>query len=292
MDSFIALIRELIELVNVRQRRRKDLFYEFIDPIYLKLGPIVDDYFEIFRSTYELLDKSGHIEWKEPIELMSSLREKTLTSRIEIREFSKALKNKYKDEHIAKFADSVVNFFYSTNVGVGLFDDKNDEVMDKNEKIRTNGFKTRKKLQDEYMGISPRIKEEISIYLRDYNLKLHTWELNKIINEQIDIIEYWLLKKAKWDYEMQFDTDSVTVKTVQLMDFFRLLQKASEDSFSDRLKYKDPKMGSLCLPPVIMVRERSYIKKFIKIVLNNLEGNWKSIALSHAEARIHLLRKI
>ncbi len=113
-EIFLKLIDKLIELINIRQKKKKDLFHDVIEPLFLQLQPVVDDYFLLFRQARSLIDDP-----KNPGEAAKELRqrrEELLRTRLQVRQLAEAIRENVSEPSIVEFAQNVDGFFFSTNL--------------------------------------------------------------------------------------------------------------------------------------------------------------------------------
>jgi hypothetical protein len=114
VEIFLKLIDQLIEIVNIRQKQKKELFYEVVEPLFNQLQPIVDDYFSLFRQARSLIDDP-----KIPGEGAKELRkrrEEMLRIRLQVRQLAVAIFENVSEKSIVEFAQNVDRFFFSTNL--------------------------------------------------------------------------------------------------------------------------------------------------------------------------------
>ena len=113
VDIFLKVVDRLISLLKERERNRRESFFDIVEPLYIAMLPVVDDYFKIF---WELRDitYSWDIGPETVAPVRSKLinrREKMYVERSRVISLAKALRQGSKDEEIKMFAEEVINFF-------------------------------------------------------------------------------------------------------------------------------------------------------------------------------------
>ena len=114
VGSFLKLLDASIELLKFGQHNREQLFKEIIEPLFVELQLVVDDYFALFRRTRDLALTPDGLE--QSISEIRGAREALLLQRIKVREWARVISQQYDDRKVKKFADKVVRFFYCTNI--------------------------------------------------------------------------------------------------------------------------------------------------------------------------------
>ena len=114
LDNLLGLIDRLIQLGKFRVEGRRRQFKEIVEPLFNELQPLVDDYFVLFRSSFDLVQKSPAHELQSAVEDIKANREKLLRARTQVVGLAKAIKEESKDQRLIDFAERIVNFFYMT----------------------------------------------------------------------------------------------------------------------------------------------------------------------------------
>ena len=116
---FISLLDRIINLVKQRSIRKQQFFDEIIDPLYLELQPVVDDYFHLFRESLQMVKNSNNYDdLNNAVEKIRQNRNHLLQTRIKVREMADTIKNEVKDEKVVNFANDILKFFNSSKVAV------------------------------------------------------------------------------------------------------------------------------------------------------------------------------
>lgn len=120
IESFLALISQITALVKVRRQNRRDLFSGIVEPLFFELQPLVDDYFKLFWSTREVVERStpseladAVVEIKEKREAMLHLRRKTVA-------MAEVVATEVRDKKTVVFAERVASFFFCSEVEEGV----------------------------------------------------------------------------------------------------------------------------------------------------------------------------
>jgi hypothetical protein len=120
LTLFLNLIDKIIALVKLRQSDRQQLFKEVVEPLFVQVQPVVDDYFAIFRSAQVSVTKakSRAALAKAVVEIRDN-REKMLHVRRQVRELAIQIREHVKDKHVVAFSNKVAHFFYSSEYVTG-----------------------------------------------------------------------------------------------------------------------------------------------------------------------------
>lgn len=113
VKSFLDLFDRILKIVKSQEESREKLFRNVVEPLFLELQPVVDDYFVLFRDARDSISSSPKGQEPEAFAEIKKNREALLIDRIRIREMSDALQQEIKDPKIRSFAGKITNFFYS-----------------------------------------------------------------------------------------------------------------------------------------------------------------------------------
>jgi hypothetical protein len=116
VETFWQLLDHSIDLIKSQKQSKADLFNNVIDPLFIELRPVVDDYFALFRRTKQKVINSNRENLWEAIAEVRENREALLQSRIKVREMAKIVSATYHDSKISSFANKILEFFYGTEI--------------------------------------------------------------------------------------------------------------------------------------------------------------------------------
>jgi len=111
-DTFIKLMDRIISQKNLKEKNKQQLFKEIIEPLFIELQPVVDNYFLLFRRAKQSIRESKGRVSRKSIREVREAREAMLVVRIKVRETANRISNEIADEEIANFASKVEKFFY------------------------------------------------------------------------------------------------------------------------------------------------------------------------------------
>lgn len=114
VDIFLKLVEQIIELIKLKHHNRQQFFKEIVEPLFIELQPVVDDYILLFRRARELASTGSTEDFNASLEEIRSAREKLLNRRIKVREMAFIVRSQYDDGRIKGFTDKVEQFFFST----------------------------------------------------------------------------------------------------------------------------------------------------------------------------------
>jgi hypothetical protein len=121
MDTLPFFVQTLITLVDrikgikeAHVENRQQAFEKIIEPLFVEIQPVVDNYFVLFREAKDLIRASSEIEMDVAIKKIRDSRESMLRTRIEVREMAKQMQSIYNDKKIIDFARKIDSFFYKT----------------------------------------------------------------------------------------------------------------------------------------------------------------------------------
>jgi hypothetical protein len=114
---FLSLIDRIIDLVKLRETDRRQLFKEIIEPLFIQLQPVVDDYFSIFRRARAAITtaKGSQDALTEATTEIRQNREKMLYARRQVTQMAQEIELHVRDVRVAEFSAKVARFFYSTD---------------------------------------------------------------------------------------------------------------------------------------------------------------------------------
>lgn len=116
IDTFLKITDKVIELLKQEKLNREQFFNQIIEPLFVDLQPVVDDYFALFLSARDLVNTKSADDFRESVVEIRKARESLLAHRIKVREMAETVSAYYNDNKINGFASSIHRFFFSTRV--------------------------------------------------------------------------------------------------------------------------------------------------------------------------------
>jgi hypothetical protein len=116
LELFLKLVEKVTDLLKERQKSRRAVMDDVIDPLFKEMPLVVQDYLSLFAKAEEHLRRSsgpGDSQLHDVISDLKSRREKFLAIRIKLREMASLIQLEFSDERIVGFAVSVEEFFFS-----------------------------------------------------------------------------------------------------------------------------------------------------------------------------------
>lgn len=104
IEAFLRVIDKFINLLKRADRDKQQLFKEFVEPLFVELQPVVDDYFTLFLRSRELVRNEQKQNLKKAVE----------ETRIKIIALATTAEKEINDKKITDFCQKVVRFFFST----------------------------------------------------------------------------------------------------------------------------------------------------------------------------------
>ena len=114
LDTFLKLVDRVIALVKERQQTKAQVFEEIVEPLFVELQPVVDDYFKLFRHAKDAVENSQKSNLSSAVIGIKNAREAMLLNRIKVREMAATIGEHDIDKRVKDFADKVESFFYRT----------------------------------------------------------------------------------------------------------------------------------------------------------------------------------
>lgn len=118
LDAFLSLIQRLIGLSRMPTENRRRMFFEVVEPLFLELQPVVDDYFTLFRTSRELIRTTPRSNLNRAVKEISESRDRMLRARIQIVELAEKLSKETKDKRLRTFCEKIVTFFRVIDINV------------------------------------------------------------------------------------------------------------------------------------------------------------------------------
>ena len=122
LDLFLKLIEKTVELLQLQRKSRKEVFCDIIEPLFVEMPLVVQDYFSIFQEAEGILDKARFnrrvpkTRLQRAINNIRERRQEFLHARIEIRQMADLIRMRCKDKEVVAFAESIYSFFFSSQI--------------------------------------------------------------------------------------------------------------------------------------------------------------------------------
>jgi len=114
LGLFKVVTEHVSELVKSRQTDRQQLFSDIVEPLFVQLQPVADNYFDLFRHARVLIDKGR--SQKSLATAASEIRrdrEKMLQVRRQVTEMAGQIQQEIKEDRVVDFALAIQRFFTS-----------------------------------------------------------------------------------------------------------------------------------------------------------------------------------
>jgi hypothetical protein len=119
VELFLSLLDRIINLVKQREIKKQQFFDKIIEPLFKELEPVVEDYFNLFRESLQMVRNShNYDDLNNAVEKIRRNRNHLLQTRIKVREMADTIKNEVKDEKVVNFANDILKFFNSSKAEV------------------------------------------------------------------------------------------------------------------------------------------------------------------------------
>ena len=112
VEAFAVFLDKIADLVRARQQDKQQFFKEIVEPLFVELGPVVDNYFILFRNAKESVSASSPTKLGQAVRGIRTARDVMIMNRIRVREMAKVIQESYRDKNIQNFAAKVESFFY------------------------------------------------------------------------------------------------------------------------------------------------------------------------------------
>jgi hypothetical protein len=116
---FLKELDKVWTIIDTKTEERAEVATEVVEQLFNEMKPLVDDYFDLFRSARSALTaKRGWLGFSSSVaaENIRKRREALLTTRVRVREWANAIRESTPDRALANFAASIGNFFLGSIV--------------------------------------------------------------------------------------------------------------------------------------------------------------------------------
>lgn len=114
LEAFINLAERIISTEKSKRDDKRLVFKEIIEPLFVQLQPVAENYIEMFRKARQRVVESQDGELWTAIDEIRELREKMQLARISIRKMTIQMYDMYEDEKIRDFAERISMFFFAS----------------------------------------------------------------------------------------------------------------------------------------------------------------------------------
>jgi hypothetical protein len=114
IQTFLTLAERIKSLKEGSIQNRRQAFEQIIEPLFIEVRPVVDNYFELFQKAKQMAKESRQEDLGSQVEEIRKARETMIRTRVTIREMVNQIQKIYKDKKIIDFAWKLDSFFYRT----------------------------------------------------------------------------------------------------------------------------------------------------------------------------------
>jgi hypothetical protein len=119
VDRFLEAMYAATELLRVRELSRRELFKEIVQPLYVGLGPVVDDYYLLFTRSIERVKAADAAELPKVLADVRELRAQMFLAREKVLLLADALRHPHQDRRLQQFCDRMLALFSCTRLSLG-----------------------------------------------------------------------------------------------------------------------------------------------------------------------------
>lgn len=120
VEPFLTVVEKIIQFAQVRRTNRREAFERIVEPLFIEIRPLVDDYFTLFRDTERALKRSRRKDIFPLLEKVRMRRERLLHERRMVTTMAEAVRETVKDSGIKSFAETIQGFFFSSYVEANM----------------------------------------------------------------------------------------------------------------------------------------------------------------------------
>jgi hypothetical protein len=114
IDGFLQLLDRLIDLLEAKKRRKRELFSEIIEPIFNEVQPVVDEYFKFFQEARQRLQKAKATDYRRLVQELTKERKDFHSVRVKVTHLTEAIREQTRLEQVKEFAKAVEELFDAT----------------------------------------------------------------------------------------------------------------------------------------------------------------------------------
>lgn len=119
VNTFLQIVEKVTKLGGQKKKKRRQLFQDIVEPLFIELQPVVDDYFLLFQRAQKLIKTIGQEEMESALSEVAAHRNQLLQARSTVREMAIRLGEEIEDAQIVHFCSDIENFFYFTQYRPG-----------------------------------------------------------------------------------------------------------------------------------------------------------------------------
>jgi hypothetical protein len=125
LSTFTALVDRIVKLEKNGKENKQQVFKEIIEPLYLQLQPVAENYDMIFREAGLYVSNNSTTRLDVFLSNIRASQEKMRLTRASIRTMAFQIQKSYNDEIFQNFALNVLRFFDAAMYGKGIELDEN-----------------------------------------------------------------------------------------------------------------------------------------------------------------------
>ena len=114
LDTFIGVMERIINLEKTKIQNKQQVFKEIIEPLFIELQPVVDNYVTLFKKAKQSVSENKQSNIWEAVQEIRESRDAMILSRVKVREMANRIQEAYNDKKVTDFAQKVDSFFYRT----------------------------------------------------------------------------------------------------------------------------------------------------------------------------------
>jgi hypothetical protein len=139
IETLIIVLDKIIQLLNRKEKAKKDIFNNVVKPLHTQVERIINDYLKLFHKVRYLIEGKNSITLQdiavaEYIIEVKKRREEFQVVRISTKEMVKIIKEESKNSAIIKYVELINDLFHCTdNIHLSLIDSNS---VNNNEKTR------------------------------------------------------------------------------------------------------------------------------------------------------------
>ena len=114
LDTFIGVMERIINLEKTKIQNKQQVFKEIIEPLFIELQPVVDNYVTLFKKAKQSVSENKQSNIWEAVQEIRESRDAMILSRVKVREMANRIQEAYNDKKVTDFAKKDDRFFYRT----------------------------------------------------------------------------------------------------------------------------------------------------------------------------------
>ncbi len=138
LDTFIQLAERIINLEKTKRGDKQQVFKEIIEPLFVQLQPVAENYILIFRKAKQDVIENPGNDLSKALDEIRESREKMELARNTVEAMAEQIHNMYKDEKIIDFAESILIFFDISLYGQKTGPTRSRQLIEMFERVLVN----------------------------------------------------------------------------------------------------------------------------------------------------------